>query len=186
MPSATTHGYPFPVGTDRVMDGDNAIQALAQYSDDFLLGNLAKVPRCRLTNASVVIPTGVVTLASFVGGTIAHDTDGMGDLANSRIYARHAGWYVAYASIPWPINNTGMRLMMIAKNGNSSGASIAQRSDTPVQGTSTVHVFNSEPVSLVAGDYVDLRLSHSGGTSLTLVPVNGMGVTLSLFQWMGG
>lgn len=33
MPSATTNGYPFPVGTDRVMDGDNAIQALAEAAD---------------------------------------------------------------------------------------------------------------------------------------------------------
>lgn len=33
MPAATTKGYPYPVGTDRVMDGDNAIQALAEAID---------------------------------------------------------------------------------------------------------------------------------------------------------
>ena len=38
MGSTTTHGFPFPVGTDRVMDGDNAIQALAQFCDDYLVG----------------------------------------------------------------------------------------------------------------------------------------------------
>jgi hypothetical protein len=32
--AATTRGYPYPVGTDRVMDGDNAIQALAQAVND--------------------------------------------------------------------------------------------------------------------------------------------------------
>jgi len=30
MGSTTTKGYPYPVGTDRVMDGDDAIAALAQ------------------------------------------------------------------------------------------------------------------------------------------------------------
>lgn len=38
MGSQTTHGFPYPVGTDRVMDGDNAIQALAQEIDDQLYG----------------------------------------------------------------------------------------------------------------------------------------------------
>jgi hypothetical protein len=39
MGSQTTHGFPYPVGTDRVMDGDNAMQALAQYTDDYFLGS---------------------------------------------------------------------------------------------------------------------------------------------------
>jgi hypothetical protein len=29
MPGNTTYGYPYPVGTDRVADGDDAIKALA-------------------------------------------------------------------------------------------------------------------------------------------------------------
>lgn len=33
MGSTTTHGLPYPVGTDRVMDGDNAMQALAEAVD---------------------------------------------------------------------------------------------------------------------------------------------------------
>lgn len=36
----TPRGFPYPVGTDRVMDGDNAIQALAQAVND-RLGNMA-------------------------------------------------------------------------------------------------------------------------------------------------
>lgn len=35
MGSNTTHGLPYPVGTDRLMDGDNAIQALAEALDPF-------------------------------------------------------------------------------------------------------------------------------------------------------
>ena len=33
MGSTTSKGYPFPVGTDRVMDGDDAIRALAEAVD---------------------------------------------------------------------------------------------------------------------------------------------------------
>jgi hypothetical protein len=33
MGSQTAKGYPYPVGSDRVMDGDNAIQALAEAVD---------------------------------------------------------------------------------------------------------------------------------------------------------
>jgi len=33
MGSTTTKGYPYPVGTDRVMDGDDAIKALAEAID---------------------------------------------------------------------------------------------------------------------------------------------------------
>lgn len=37
----TTHGYPYPEGTDRVADGDDAIQALAEAIDLHLAGRLA-------------------------------------------------------------------------------------------------------------------------------------------------
>lgn len=33
MGDTTTHGLPYPIGTDRVMDGDNAMQALAEAVD---------------------------------------------------------------------------------------------------------------------------------------------------------
>lgn len=33
MATKTANGFPYPVGTDRVMDGDDAIRALAEYTD---------------------------------------------------------------------------------------------------------------------------------------------------------
>lgn len=33
MAGSTTHGLPYPTGTDRVMDGDNAMQSLAEAVD---------------------------------------------------------------------------------------------------------------------------------------------------------
>lgn len=38
MGGTTTHGLPFPTGTDRVMDGDDAIKALAEAVDASLWG----------------------------------------------------------------------------------------------------------------------------------------------------
>jgi hypothetical protein len=45
MPAATTlFGFPYPVGTDRVADGDDAIHSLAQKLEDQLSGQAGTVP----------------------------------------------------------------------------------------------------------------------------------------------
>ena len=36
--ATTAHGYPYPLGTDRVMDGDNVMQALAEKVEARLRG----------------------------------------------------------------------------------------------------------------------------------------------------
>lgn len=38
MSGTTTRGLPYPTGTDRVADGDNAIQSLAEAVDTSLMG----------------------------------------------------------------------------------------------------------------------------------------------------
>lgn len=48
MPANTTHGLPYPLGTDRVMDGDNAIKALAEAVDPPFI-NLATVAQAGWT-----------------------------------------------------------------------------------------------------------------------------------------
>ena len=45
MPASTPlFGFPYPLGTDRVMDGDNAIGALARKVEDQLSGSAGAVP----------------------------------------------------------------------------------------------------------------------------------------------
>lgn len=51
MGSQTAKGFPYPVGTDRVMDGDDAIRALAEKIDS-AVGVMAS------GQATVVIPSG--------------------------------------------------------------------------------------------------------------------------------
>lgn len=41
MPANTPNGLPYPLGTDRVMDGDDAIKALAQKVDDNVKAGIA-------------------------------------------------------------------------------------------------------------------------------------------------
>jgi hypothetical protein len=57
MGSQTPHGYPYPVGTDRVMDGDNAIQALAEAVDAHLRRGVA--------SGSISMPITAVNTTAF-------------------------------------------------------------------------------------------------------------------------
>jgi hypothetical protein len=57
----TTKGIPYPEGTDRVMDGDNAMQAIAVKVDELL-------PRT-LTGTSTTDSSGYFTLTHNVGVT---------------------------------------------------------------------------------------------------------------------
>jgi hypothetical protein len=58
MGSTTSKGYPYPVGTDRVMDGDDAIKALAEAVNGDALFT-------RATSVGQSIPLGVATQVSW-------------------------------------------------------------------------------------------------------------------------
>lgn len=59
MGSTTTKGYPFPVGTDRVMDGDDAIKALAEKVDTQLGSTASGATNVTTTAADVAATTAV-------------------------------------------------------------------------------------------------------------------------------
>lgn len=68
--AATSRGYPYPLGTDRVMDGDDAIHALAQAVEDKLGGpqitGPAAVPALAAgasSSTAVTFPAGRFTVA---------------------------------------------------------------------------------------------------------------------------
>jgi hypothetical protein len=70
MPGATTHAYPYPVGTDPVSDGDDAIKNLAEKVEANLKGGIysgaASVNVTALnTPATLVVtfPVGFFTMA---------------------------------------------------------------------------------------------------------------------------
>jgi hypothetical protein len=72
MPATTPKGYPYPVGTDRVADGDNAIQALATMVDTaagVLASGLVGIPALGAQTVAVTFPVGRFTVAPLVALT---------------------------------------------------------------------------------------------------------------------
>lgn len=81
MPANTPKGYPYPLGTDRLMDGDDAIHNLAQAVDDHLgrvaAGQATVAVSTANTPASVAVtfPVGRFTATPYIvtqyNGTLA-------------------------------------------------------------------------------------------------------------------
>lgn len=67
MPANTAKGYPYPLGTDRVMDGDDAIKNLATAVDTKLpartaiLSGTVVITNAIAANASITFPAGRFT-----------------------------------------------------------------------------------------------------------------------------
>jgi hypothetical protein len=79
MGSTTAKGYPYPVGTDRVMDGDNAIQSLAEAADTkagvVAAGTFSVVATSVLSaSTAVTFPAGRFTVAPVVVTSILSTT----------------------------------------------------------------------------------------------------------------
>jgi hypothetical protein len=177
------YALPYPLGTDRVMDGDNAIQALAERVEAVLTAR--KLPRCRIhTAASVSIPNNVTTQVSFAGGTVAYDTDTMADIANSRITIKTAGWYVLKAFVPWLSAGTGFRVALLQSSGGV-GQYAGQDYRMAVTGAITTHMIASDPLQLAVNDAVILRALHTQGTALNLGAANGVNPWISA-EWYDG
>lgn len=184
MGSTTSHGFPYPVGTDRVMDGDNAMQALAQYTDDYLLAG--KVPRCRIAYASTQsIPNNVATDLNMSGATVVYDTAAMADTANSRILIKQTGLYVITLTLGWvnPGTPTGFRMGFIIKNPTGSNTYLAN--DYRAYGSGSNVNLVTDPLPLVAGDSIGGRAMHTQGVALALNNTNGVPCSLTAALWMG-
>lgn len=72
MPANTPKGYTYPVGTDRVMDGDNSIRTLAEQVDTNLgraAGGLVTITPSgagAATPVAVTFPAGRFTVAPYM------------------------------------------------------------------------------------------------------------------------
>lgn len=117
MGGTTTNGLPYPVGTDRVMDGDNAIQALAEAID---LKTLFSGDSGTLTPAAAGFTTaaGASGLTGSVrkrNGIVAVDLIftavsgwAAGDVANTNLILIPAGWQpLIRTNIPGAANGPG-------------------------------------------------------------------------------
>lgn len=80
MPANTPNGFPYPLGTDRLMDGDDSIHNLATAIDNDLYGgNRTKIKVLRPSPTSTVLDfgsipaNGRITLTINVPGAIVGD-----------------------------------------------------------------------------------------------------------------
>lgn len=92
MPANTPKGYPYPLGTDRLADGDDAIHALATAVDTMIgVGAAGSVsvttPASGAGTAAVTFPVGRFASAPFVALTLVSTgaTQGNGNLTATGI-----------------------------------------------------------------------------------------------------
>lgn len=69
MGGQTVHGFPYPVGTDRVMDGDDAIKALAEKIDTLLATDLVQGGTIAAVTSTATSWSGSVTFPVPYAGT---------------------------------------------------------------------------------------------------------------------
>lgn len=104
MPATTTKGYPYPLGTDRVADGDDAIHALAEKVDTALgviAGGQANITHSGTGTASTTVtfpvgrfvspPTAVLVGAAL--STIAGVLEGGGSASGVSASGFTANYY---------------------------------------------------------------------------------------------
>jgi hypothetical protein len=79
MPTTPGYGWPYPAGTDRVMDGDNAIGALGQAIENSLKAlnqaltvarPISSAPDFPLTTAAAIVPGATFTFTAGGGETL--------------------------------------------------------------------------------------------------------------------
>jgi hypothetical protein len=96
------------------------------------------------------------------------DTDGFHDPVtnNTRLTvpAGEDGYYEVGGKVEWANNTSGARILGMSKNGG--GATPYMQGGVPGSGASLIWTFNTGPIALVAGDYVEIHAYQDSGGSL--------------------
>lgn len=127
-------------------------------------------PLCEVTASSTAnVPSGSFTLVAFDGevektANMTHSNV----TNNSRVTVGLAGRYLIHASAGWASNGTGMRGLLIRKNGSLS---LFQSYQGP-PGTQGSVILASWEVRLSANDYVELLRYQTSGGNLAPVATN--------------
>lgn len=109
MPANTPHGYPYPLGTDRVADGDNDIQALATAVDTKLGIGMAG--------------TNTVTISAAPSGSLAV-TFPVGRFTSVPAVVASSSGTSTYIANVSTVSATGFTLNVFHRDGTSSSTSI--------------------------------------------------------------
>jgi len=100
------------------------------------------------------------------------DTDAMHDNAinNSRLTARKAGKYVVFMNIVFSANNSGVRQLIIRKNGTVT----LWTHIYPNAGVGEDQTFTATIVDLAANEYIEGQVWHNGGSNLDVTIISLM------------
>lgn len=162
MPANTPKGLPYPLPTEPVAEGAQAIRNLAEALDGKL-----PIAACQASVTASNWPTAAVTIASLT--TEEFDNDGMHDPAvtPSRIFARSAGRYLALASWGFSaVSTAGSRGLTICKNSNGVGNAGAQM-QTGQSAAQTSNTFLGLMawafVQMAVNDYLEAHVYQDSG-----------------------
>ena len=113
MGSTTKKGLPYPIGTDRVMDGDNAIQALAE-AVDVGKGIVFGTVNCVATNSAsgqgvITFPVGAFTAPPVVVA-----------MPNGIVSGSQSVWYANATAV----TATGCNINILHRDGTSATATL--------------------------------------------------------------
>jgi hypothetical protein len=151
MAGSTPLGFPYPTGTDRVMDGDNAMQSLATAVDTFVTGK----PRGRVAAAIITANVGAggaetalagltVTFTAVASrwyrltGFVNVQPNAANDTWGCRIRQTVlAGTQIAYAAVAAPLTTQNYALMISALVQPGAGSVTYLLSGHRVGGTGT-------------------------------------------------
>ena len=155
-----TYGIPYPDGTERVADGDNAMGALGLAVENLLKPAALRVER--LTDQNVATGQTPVTI---VFSSIAREDDLKGDLtpnlANGITTINRAAWYQINTGAAFAANVNGQRAIQIVHSADGIIAIFrmqAPASGQPQMAVSTMHY------AAAATTYRVEVIQDSGGT----------------------
>ncbi len=169
----------------KVVTSGVAITSIVQYGSDPLKNELApKSPKrirfnqCHLASGSNVgggstttsITNGVVTVYPFDQAVEeVYDPNSLHSITtnNSRITVKESGIYKITASVYWPDNTTGVRILELIRSGTAIGSA---RSASDANGRSAQNATTVVPVT--AGQYIEVSLYQNSGGNLTPTMVN--------------
>jgi len=165
MPANTARGFPYPLGTDPLSQGDDTIHSLASYLDanvpkygDATDPNFAKAWRSLTTS----IPNAGTALMSW--DQKAWDpTNIIGVGAVTRITFAVAGRYLVVMSLGFTANATGYRQALVLLNGTTSILRVQQ-----MAANGATHVMGgSIEYGFAVNDYIELQGGQNSGAALT-------------------
>jgi hypothetical protein len=165
MPSSTARGFPYPLGTDPLSQGDDAIHSLASYLDANVpkYGDATDPNYCRVYRSLTTSVPNAGT-ATMTWDQESWNPTGMHSLgtAPTRITIGVAGKYLIVASVGFASNATGYRSVVVLLNGTTA---LQRSTSQAASGASHVQPCSVE-AQLAVGDYIEITAGQNSGAAL--------------------